>query len=170
MVSEDASLVPYAVRKRLIQEGTAHLRNVVLHDSGAYISSSATFPSYFLRDETAVIEGQAKLDLQIFVKIAAALNIQTRYVGEEPASEVTGLYNQIMKEALPCAGIDCVVIPRKACGGAAISASTVRQHIQRGDIRALKPLVPESTYRYFDSPEAAPVIERIRRASDVVHY
>ena len=170
MVSEDASLVPYAVRKRLIREGTAHLPNVILHDSGPYIVSAATFPSYFLRDETAVIEGQAKLDLQVFVKIAAALDIGTRYVGEEPTSQVTGLYNRIMREALPEAGIACVVIPRKEYGGAAISASTARQAIHRGDFDTLKTLVPESTYRYFKSPEAAPVIERIRRASEVVHY
>ena len=170
MVSEDASLVPYSVRARLIREGTAHLANVVPHESGPYIVSAATFPSYFLRDEAAVIEGQAKLDLQVFVKIASALNIRTRYVGEEPTSQVTGLYNQIMKEALPKAGIACVEIPRKEYGGAAISASTVRQAIRRGDFDTLKALVPESTYRYFTSTEAAPIVERIRRASDVVHY
>ena len=170
MVSEDASLVPYSVRARLIREGTAHLANVVPHESGPYIVSAATFPSYFLRDESAVIEGQAKLDLQVFVKIASALDIRTRYVGEEPTSQVTGLYNQIMKEALPKAGIACVEIPRKEYGGAAISASTVRQAIRRGDFDTLKALVPESTYRYFTSTEAAPIVERIRRASDVVHY
>ncbi len=170
MVSEDASLVPYSVRARLIREGTAHLRNVVPHESGPYIVSAATFPSYFLRDETAVIEGQAKLDLQVFVKIASALDIRTRYVGEEPASQVTGLYNRIMKEALPKAGVACVEIPRKEYGGAVISASTVRQAIRRGDFDTLKALVPESTYRYFTSTEAAPILERIRRASDVAHY
>ena len=159
MVSEDASLVPYSVRARLIREGTAHLANVVPHESGPYIVSAATFPSYFLRDEAAVIEGQAKLDLQVFVKIASALNIRTRYVGEEPTSQVTGLYNQIMKEALPKAGIACVEIPRKEYGGAAISASTVRQAIRRGDFDTLKALVPESTYRYFTSTEAAPIVE-----------
>ena len=34
VVSEDASLVPFAVRKRLVAEGVRHLSNVVLHDSG----------------------------------------------------------------------------------------------------------------------------------------
>ena len=170
MVSEDVSLIPYAVRKRLIQSGTAHLRNVVLHDSGPYIISNATFPSYFLRDETAVIESQARLDLKVFVKIAAALGVTARYVGEEPTSEVTGLYNRIMQAELPKAGVDCVVIPRKESGGAAISASTVRQCIQRGDFDALKALLPSSGYAYFTSPAAAPVIARIQNANDVAHY
>ena len=170
MLSEDASLVPFAVRKRLVREGVAHIPNVVLHDSGPYIISSATFPSYFLKDEAAVIDGHARLDLAVFTRIARALNVTERYVGEEPTSQVTGLYNQIMARELPKAGIACHVIPRKEAGGGAISASTVRQALQAGDWEALRALVPETTCRYFTSPEAAPVLERIRGAENVVHY
>ena len=108
IVSEDASLVPFEVRKKLVAEGVKHLPNVVLHDSGPYIISNATFPSYFLKDEAAVIDGHARLDLAVFTKIAKALNITARYVGEEPTSQVTGLYNQIMSQQLPKAGMDIV--------------------------------------------------------------
>ena len=170
VVSEDASLVPFAVRRRLVAEGVAHLPNVVLHDSGPYIISNATFPSYFLKDEAAVIDGHARLDLAVFTKIAQALNISARYVGEEPTSQVTGMYNQIMCEQLPSAGIDCVVVPRRQAGGRAISASTVRQCLQTGDWAALETLLPKSSLDYFRSPEAAPVLERIRNAGNVVHY
>ena len=58
----------------------------------------------------------------------------------------------------------------KEAGGRAISASTVRQALQAGDWEELRALVPESTYRYFTGPEAAPVLDRIRRAGNVVHY
>ena len=175
VVSEDASLVPFAVRKRLIREGTAHIPNVILHDSGPYMISSATFPSYFLKDEASVITGHAKLDIQIFTKIAGALGIAVRYVGEEPASEVTGIYNRIMTEELPKAGIACRVIPRRTvsgdmASGAVISASTVRQCLQKEDWQSLRALVPETTLRYFQSAEAAPVLKKIREAGDVVHY
>ena len=170
VVSEDASLVPFAVRKRLVAEGVAHLPNVILHDSGPYIISNATFPSYFLKDEAAVISGHARLDLAVFTKIAKALNITARYVGEEPTSQVTGLYNQIMQEQLPKAGMECIIVPRKEVNGKAISASTVRVALQNGDWDTLKTLVPPSTFRYFTSPEAVPVLERIRRARNVVHY
>ena len=170
--------------KKLIQEGTAHLPNVVLHDSGPYIISSATFPSYFLKDEAAVIEGHARLDLEIFKKIAAALNVTVRFVGEEPTSQVTGLYNQIMEIELPRAGIECRVIPRKAVDGQAISASTARKALQDGDMETFRRLVPPTTAAWFESPEAAPattaawfespeaapVLERIRSAGNVVHY
>ena len=84
IVSEDASLVPFPVRKKLVLEGTCHLPNVICHDSGPYIISNATFPSYFLKDEEAVIKGHAKLDLMVFTRIADALSVTRRYVGEEP--------------------------------------------------------------------------------------
>lgn len=170
VLSEDASLVPFAVRKKLVRAGVAHIPNVVLHDSGPYIISSATFPSYFLKDAAAVIEGHARLDLAVFTKIAGALNVTKRFVGEEPTSQVTGLYNEIMARELPKAGIECHVVPRKQAAGQAISASTVRLALQKGDWESLKTLVPQTTLDYFQSPGAAPVLERIRRADNVIHY
>ncbi|MGN0653076.1 MAG: [citrate (pro-3S)-lyase] ligase [Gemmiger sp.] len=170
VLSEDASLVPFTARKKLVKEGVAHIPNVVLHDSGPYIISSATFPSYFLKDEAAVIDGHARLDLAVFTKIAAALNVTQRYVGEEPTSQVTGAYNRIMTQELPKAGIQCHIIPRKEFAGKAISASTVRQALQSEDWTLLRSLVPQTTYAYFRSPEAAPVLDKIRRAGNVVHY
>lgn len=170
IVSEDASLVPFAVRKRLVQAGVAHLPNVICHDSGPYIISNATFPSYFLRDEAAVIDGHARLDIAVFTKIAAALGITARYVGEEPTSVVTGAYNRVMCEELPKAGIECAVVPRKTAGGILISASTVRQCLQCSDWQTLRTLVPQTTYDYFTSPEAEPVLAKIRGSENVVHY
>lgn len=170
LLSEDASLVPFWVRKQLVQAGTAHLKNVVLHDSGPYIISNATFPSYFLKDDSAVIQGHAKLDLAIFVRIARALGVTVRFVGEEPTSQVTGLYNEIMAAQLPENGIDCVILPRKEALGKAISASTVRAALQAGDWQTLSQLVPQTTLDYFRSSEAEPVLRRIRSAEDVVHY
>lgn len=170
VLSEDASLVPFAVRKRLVREGVAHIPNVVLHDSGPYIISNATFPSYFLKDEAAVIDGHARLDLAVFARIAKALNVTIRYVGQEPNSQVTGIYNDIMAASLPQQGIECRIIPRKEAIGKPISASTVRQAIQTSDWDTLRQLVPQTTYDYFRSPEAEPVRQRIAKAGNVVHY
>lgn len=170
IVSEDASLVPFKVRKQLVMEGTAHLDNICYHDSGPYIISNATFPSYFQKDENAVIESHAMLDLTVFTEIAQTLGINRRYVGEEPTSLVTGIYNNIMSEKLPKNGIECIIVPRKTDGKKAISASTVRQAIKDNDVDTLKKLVPESTLRYFESKEAKEVIERIRNSGNVIHY
>lgn len=170
IVSEDASLIPFSVRRQLVLDGVAHLPNVICHDSGPYIISNATFPSYFLKDEETVIKSHAKLDLTVFTKIAQALSVTRRYVGEEPTSQVTGIYNQIMAAELPAAGIDYIIVPRKKTSGRAISASTARQYLQQKNFEALRELVPASTLQYFMSTAAAPIIERICRSKNVVHY
>lgn len=170
IVSEDSSLVPFKIRKRLIIEGTAHLNGILYHDSGPYIISNATFPSYFQKDISAVIESHARLDLAIFIKIAKSIGITQRYVGEEPYSHVTGIYNQIMSAELPRAGIDCTVVPRLQQNGITVSASTVRQAIKENNIKLLHTLVPDSTFQYFLSEEATPVTNKIRAANNVIHY
>ena len=170
IVNEDQSLVPFSVRKKLVLEGTAHLKNIIYHESGPYIISNATFPSYFQKDADAVMESHANLDLTIFVRIAQALGINCRYVGEEPNSQVTGIYNEIMAKKLPENQIACKIIPRKEANDSVISASTVRTALKCDKIDLLKTLVPETTFRYFQSDEAAPVIEKIKAAQNVVHH
>lgn len=170
MVSEDASLVPYSVRKQLIMEATSHLPNICYHDSGPYIISNATFPSYFQKDESSVITGHALLDLTIFQAIAKALHINRRYVGEEPTSQVTGIYNNIMAEELPKSDIECIIVPRLEFNGTPVSASTVRQAIHDGKIEDIIPLVPETTYNFFKSPKASEIIKRIQEYENVIHY
>ena len=170
VLEEDASLVPFAVRWKLVNEGVAHLPHVICHKSGPYLISSATFPSYFLKDEGAVIQGHARLDLALFSQIAQALNITARYAGEEPSSQVTGLYNRVMAQELPKKGIRFVEVPRASQDGVPISASTVRKLIHDGNLGAIRPLVPEPTWQFFHTTEARPVIAAIQAAGNVVHY
>ncbi|RHT20520.1 [citrate (pro-3S)-lyase] ligase [Clostridium sp. AM33-3] len=170
VVSEDASLVPFSVRRQLVAEGSADLPNVICHETGPYMISNATFPSYFLKDSDTVIRSHAKLDIQVFLRIAKALSVTDRFVGEEPFSQVTGIYNQVMAEELASAGLNCHVIPRKADEDGAISASEVRCLIRDGNFEALKKKVPACTFRYFTSEAAEPVIQKIRSAAEVRHY
>ena len=170
VLSEEAGPIPFAVRRRLVREGTAHLPNVVCHDSGPYIISAATFPSYFLKDGDEVIRTQAALDLQVFRAIAGRLGVCRRYVGEEPFSRVTGIYNEIMARRLPEAGIECRIIPRWERDGRAVSASGVRQAIHDGALERALERLPESGQRYFSSAEAAPVTAAIQAQQNVVHY
>ena len=169
VVSEDASLVPASVRRMLVEKGTAHLPNVILHDCGPYMISSATFPSYFLKDQQTVMETQARLDLALFLRIAPALRVTARFVGEEPLSQVTGIYNRVMEQMLPEAGIACRVLPRKTLNGRIISASAARLALQRNDLAAFREWVPASTWEWFSSPEAQPVIQRIQSTENVIH-
>ena len=170
VVTENASLVPFQARYQLVKEGVADIPNVLLHQTGSYMISSSTFPSYFIKDAGDVIQAQARLDIQVFKKIASTLGISARYVGEEPFSQVTSAYNQVMAEELPKDGIDCVIIPRREEAGRPISASAVRQLIHEGRLEEIRPLVPDSTYRFFLTPEGEKVAEAIRSASEVIHY
>ena len=62
------------------------------------------------------------------------------------------------------------MVPRKTVMGKPISASYVRQLLQKKDFVALKNMVPATTLDYFQSPEAVPVIEKICHSENVVHY
>jgi [citrate (pro-3S)-lyase] ligase len=170
VVSEDVSLVPFSVRYDLAKKGTTHLSNLVYHTSGSYMISTATFPSYFLRDEETVIEAHARLDIAIFKKIAASLGVCRRYVGAEPYSSVTSIYNRVMKGELATDGIACIVVPRRETDSGAISASMVRKLIHDGNIEEIKKSVPETTYGFFASEEGRTIVERIRRSDSVIHY
>ena len=169
VVSEDASLVPYPVRWRLVRDGVSHLGNVLCHATGPYLISNATFPSYFILDAEDVVREHARLDVQVFLAIAGAMAITRRFVGEEPKSRVTAMYNQVMQDELPRGGVALTVIPRARHAGEPVSASSVRQLLHAGCVEAIRLLVPDSTYRFFQSPEAQPVLARIRAAEKVVH-
>lgn len=170
LLSENAGPIPFSVRKKLVQAGISGLGNVILQETGPYMVSSATFPSYFLKDEDTVIRTQAELDIAVFSRIAEALGIRRRYVGEEASSRVTALYNQKLAECLPRYGIECRIVPRLETAGRVISASTVRQAIHDDCLDMVRDMLPESTCRYFASGEAEDVIAAIRREKDVIHY
>lgn len=170
LLSEEAGPIPFSVRRKLVQEGIEDLPNVILQESGPYMISAATFPSYFLKDEDALIRTHAELDLQVFSKIAANLGIRRRYVGCEPTSRVTGLYNEMMAARLPEYGIECCVIPRLEAEVAVISASTVRQAIHDGHLESVRTMLPDSTYRYFSSPESDSVRAAICKEANLKHY
>ena len=170
VLSEDRSLVPYSDRMAMVKAACAKYGNVSVVSSGSYMISSATFPSYFLKDADVVTRTHAELDATLFTRIAAALNLTRRYVGEEPFSHTTSLYNEALAAVLPKAGVELVVIPRAQAQGEAISASHVRQLIHDGHIEAIRPLVPETTYAYLTGDAGQAVLRRIQAAADVIHH
>lgn len=170
LVSEEMSLIPFEVRERLVKEGTTDIPNLVFHRTGDYIISSATFPSYFLKDQDTVITSHASLDVEVFCHIAKALGISKRFVGDEPFSHVTSMYNKIMDEGLSRAGMRLIIIPRKEQDGNVISASSVRKMIQEDHIDDMRDRVPETTYRFFKSDEAKDIVYKLQHTENVVHY
>ncbi|MDO4431872.1 MAG: [citrate (pro-3S)-lyase] ligase [Aerococcaceae bacterium] len=170
IVREDSSVFPYDIRKKLILDGTAHLTNISYHDTGDYLISHATFPSYFIPDSADAIRIQAELDIELFIKIARQLNITHRYVGEEPFSQMTAIYNQVMQKRLTEATITLHILPRLEVNGQAVSASHIRQAIQRSDYNQLALWVSPTTLAFLKTPEAQPIIHAIQNTGDVIHH
>ena len=135
-------------RYNMIVKGTAHIDNLIIQKSDAYLVSRATFPAYFVQDKVKAEEVRTDLDTALFAeRIAPALKITKRFVGEEPFSPVTEKYNERMKEIFPAHGIQLIEIQRLKD----ISASKVRQLIGEGRMEETKDLVPETTYDELQS-------------------
>lgn len=164
VVQEDKSLFPFADRFQLVKGGLSHLKNVIVVPTGIYMVSSATFPTYFTREER-LVEAQTRLDISLFAKrIAPALGIVRRYVGEEPYCAVTEAYNQAMRELLPESGIGFNIINRITSNDIVISASTVRECIRNDDWEGVRALVPDITWEYLRSPSRSGLMEKIKRS------
>jgi [citrate (pro-3S)-lyase] ligase len=162
VVSEDRSAFPFDVRLRLVREGTADLANVCVLDTSRYAVSALTFPAYFLGAADDVPAVQADLDVLLFGRrIAPFFGIRQRFFGTEPFCSTTRAYNQAMQRILPTLGVAPVLVPRLAGASGAISASSVRAALRRGDRAALEALVPATTLTFLLSDEARAVRERL---------
>ncbi len=150
VLSEDCSEFFTEDRVAMVKSGTAELENVTVLPTGPYLISSATFPTYFLKDPGAIETAQCKLDAAIFAEhYAPAFSITRRYVGTEPLCPVTNIYNQVLAELLPKKGIALRQIERLHKNSAPISATAVRELLKKNDFDAIRNLVPKSTYNYL---------------------
>lgn len=150
VLSEDRSDFSFADRLAMVQAGTAELKNVTVLPTGPYLISSATFPTYFLKDPSVIERAQCALDAEVFAKhYAPAFSITRRYVGTEPLCPVTNAYNQVLSELLPRQGIVLQEIDRLKKDGAPISATLVRKLLQEGNLEAIRAFVPQSTFDYL---------------------
>lgn len=162
IVSDDSSIFPYEIRKKLVIESTKHLDNIIYQETSDYLISTSTFPSYFIKNEPDVIKAQARLDGAIFVKIAKKLGINKRYLGTEVPDSTTYFYNQVLLEILPKNGIEIELVDRIKIDNEPISASRVRDFIKNDNIDKTRPLLPDPTYDFLTSPDAKPIIEKIK--------
>ncbi len=146
VLSEDRALFTADERLRMVQNGCRDLKNVYIHPTGPYMISSATFPSYFIKEKQRAEDIHCRLDVQLFgQKIAPALGITRRYAGTEPNCPVTRQYNDTLRRMLPEYGIEFFEIPRMEMEGLAISASRVRELLSQGDFAALTALLPQTS-------------------------
>lgn len=133
ILSEDRSFFSTEERMKRVIEGTKDLKNVYIHGTSDYLISSATFPTYFIKDKAHAKDANCLLDILIFCKcFAPKLGITKRFVGTEPFDEVTRAYNEKMKQTLPLYGIELIEVERLCdANGTPISASAIRRNIQK---------------------------------------
>lgn len=166
VVQEDVSVVPFAVRFKLVSEGLAHLPNVLVLPAGPYMVSRASFPAYFTADE-ARGSVHAGLDCAIFAtRIAPDLGISIRFVGTEPFDPVTRQYNAVMAQEFARNGLTLREIPRLESAGAAVSASRVRALLRgepgQAQWRELETLLSSVTYNFLRSPQGADLLRLLQ--------
>jgi len=148
VLSEDKSRFSAADRLEMVKLGTAHLSNVTVNPSGPYLISSATFPTYFLKDRDQVPQIQCQLDIAVFCRhYAPHFGITCRYLGTEELSPLTARYNEALLAQLPGQGIEVRLLPRLTQEGSPISASAVRARLDTGE--SIANLVPETTLNYL---------------------
>ncbi len=147
VLSENKGFFSAEDRLEMVKQGAKHLPNVTVLPTGPYLISSATFPTYFLKEDNNVSTAQCQLDIAVFKKYYIPhFGITKRFVGEEPFCPITRQYNEALKSDLP---IPIIEIPRFAIGGTAVSAGAVRKLLKSGDFKAASALVPETTAAFF---------------------
>lgn len=152
VVEEDRSFFSFSDRIDLVRKGTKDISNVKVIPSGEFIISSTTFIDYFGKSEIQDQTIDPTMDLELFGKyIAPTLGINIRFAGEEPLDAITQQYNDAMLRILPQYSVQFEVIPRKEIGGAVISASRVRELLDRKEFLAIKELVPLTTFEWLVS-------------------
>lgn len=131
-VMEDRSEFSYSERYRMLKHLEDLHPNVHVMDGSRYVISSATFPTYFIKEASEIANTHIELDCNLFGNhIVPALGATVRFVGSEPDDPLTNRYNQAMKRLLP---LEVVEIPRLEAHGKPISASRVRRAIKAGNL------------------------------------
>jgi len=162
VLSKGKNDIPFEIRYNLVKEGIKDLKRVILHESEDYLISPITFPTYFIKDKDRAESINAALDIKIFATlIAPSLNITKRFVGTEPFSTGTKLYNEELKKALPLYNIELIEIERLKSGDREISATEVRALLEKKEFEKLKALVPPSTYSYVISALCSVLTEKL---------
>ncbi len=151
VVSEEKSEFSSPERFALVKAGLKEFDDVTVLPARDYMVSSLTFPAYFLKDRAKlnVASVQARLDATLFKKrIAPVLHIKKRFVGEEPYSKVTNVYNEAMEEVFS-PDLSLTILPRLEIEGEIVSATKVRQALREHNESLVQSFLPDTVFAYL---------------------
>ena len=165
IVEEDKSVFPTEDRYNIVKNEMSEYENVKVFLGGPYIISSATFPTYFIKEKNSSLDIYTELDARIFSeRIAADLNISYRFVGTEPIDEVTKRYNEIMSKYINREGLSLQVLDRLEMNENVVSATRVRKLIKEDKLEKVKQYIPKSTIDYLNSEKGKNTIQKIQNS------
>lgn len=156
LVKEDSSRFPYEDRLDLVLKGTADIPRLTVHRGSEYIISRATFPCYFIKEQSVINHCYTEIDLKIFRQyLAPALGVTHRFVGTEPFVALLPSTTRI------CAtGWKHRLSPHRPSNWLKLSGCVtrrcryplpVRQLLAKNDLTAIAPLVPAVTLHYLQN-------------------
>ena len=128
----------------------AMLRDAPLYGADSIMFDLEDAVSLKEKADLEVAKVQATLDATLFLEnIVPTLQLTKRYVGQEPLSPVTSVYNDALRAAFG-SDLELVIIDRISAGDEVVSATRVRAAIQDKNVDELKLLVPATTYHYLE--------------------
>lgn len=151
VVQEDKSLFSFEERFEMVKEGVCDLSNVKVVPSGNFILSHMTFPEYFGKVKTDDLKTDIEYDLRLWGEcIVPSLGINYRFVGEEKEDIVTDTYNTAMKKILSEYNVKVVEFSRMQDKGRNISASYVRELLEKHKFEDAFSMIPESSRKIIE--------------------
>ena len=148
VVEDNPNAFPFLDRFLMIKEYVENDKNIKVLSGSNFIGSKFTIPAYF--DKKTNIPFDAEEDLKNFNDIIMPiLNIDVRFMGEEPNSEVTRKLNEAYINYMNQIGKELVVVKRLKCNNCYISASYVREGLKNSDWSIVRKLVPKHVYLYL---------------------
>lgn len=157
VVEEDRSEFAFADRIEMVKRAVMGMADVAVFPSGRFIISYMTMPIYFEKEKKQEEVWDASSDLQIFCeKIAPALGITVRFMGEEVKDKITMRYNKTLSELAPLYGIEFKEIPRLELDGEVVSASDVRRYLEAGKIELAQTMIPEVNWKIISKYNKKP--------------
>lgn len=165
LVEENKSAFPTEVRYNIVKNEYKNDPKVLVVKGGNYIISQGTFPTYFLKKVDDSLDIYTELDAKIFSeRIAKDLDIDIRFVGDEPIDRLTAKYNEKLYKSTLGVKLRLEKIDRKVEMGSPISASRVRRLIKEGKTEEAYPLLVDSTIEFLQSPEGEKIIKIIQES------
>lgn len=167
IVEEDQSIFPTEDRYEIVKNEYKDDDKVVVVLGGPYIISQVTFPTYFIKKIDDSTEIFTELDAKIFAeKISCDLEIDVRFVGDEPIDLLTAKYNEKLLKSARSSRLELEQIKRLKKADDFISASKVRKLIKEGRTEESFVMLPKSTIEYLKSDKGKKVIEKIQKNSN----